>query len=61
MGSYRKAVMTGFFCRLCSEQKKNVVHLYSQKANELGLMEKIKLLPIKVSIICDSKGSLIYI
>lgn len=50
MGSYRKAVMTGFICRLCSEQKKNVIHFYSQKANEMGLMEKIKLLPITVCI-----------
>lgn len=49
MGSYRKAIMTGFICRLCSEQKKSVIHLYSKKADDLCLMEKIKLLPITVS------------
>ncbi|CAH0550567.1 unnamed protein product [Brassicogethes aeneus] len=48
MGSYGKAVMTGFICRLCSEQKKIVIHLYSSKAKEMGLMEKIRLLPITV-------------
>ncbi|XP_019872427.1 uncharacterized protein LOC109600697 [Aethina tumida] len=48
MGSYGKAVMTGFICRLCSEPKKVVVHLYSIRAKQLGLMEKITLLPITV-------------
>lgn len=50
MGSYRKAVMAGFICRLCSEQKRSVIHLYSRKAGELSLMEKIQLLPITVSV-----------
>ncbi|XP_044264378.1 uncharacterized protein LOC123011132 isoform X1 [Tribolium madens] len=48
MGSYAKAIMTGFICRLCSEQKKKVIHLYSGKAKKLALMEKIKLLPITI-------------
>ncbi|XP_045460679.1 uncharacterized protein LOC123671064 [Harmonia axyridis] len=48
MGSYAKAVMVGYICRLCSEQKKKVIHLYSSKAQSLQLLEKIKLLPITV-------------
>ncbi|XP_044744900.1 uncharacterized protein LOC123306811 [Coccinella septempunctata] len=48
MGSYAKAVMVGYICRLCSEQKKKVIHLYSSKAQSLKLLEKIKLLPITV-------------
>lgn len=49
MGSYGNAVMTGFICRLCSEQKKCVIHLYSRKGEEMNLMKKIALLPIKVN------------
>ncbi|XP_023015495.2 uncharacterized protein [Leptinotarsa decemlineata] len=49
MGSNAKAVMTGFICKLCSEQKKIVIHLYSQRAKKLDLIEKIKLLPIELN------------
>lgn len=49
MGSTGKAVVTGFICRLCSEQKKIVIHLYTNRAKKLRLLEKIKLLPISVS------------
>ncbi|KAK9880483.1 hypothetical protein WA026_011728 [Henosepilachna vigintioctopunctata] len=48
MGSYGRAIMTGYICRLCSEQKKKVIHLYSYKSRSLHLLEKIKLLPITV-------------
>ncbi|KAI4467202.1 hypothetical protein MML48_2g00021420 [Holotrichia oblita] len=48
MGSYGNAIMAGFICRLCSEQKKCVIHLYSVKAKKLALLKKIKLIPIKV-------------
>ncbi|XP_018571822.1 uncharacterized protein LOC108911381 [Anoplophora glabripennis] len=48
MGSTGKAVVTGFICRLCSEQKKIVIHLYTDRARKLRLLEKIKLLPISV-------------
>ncbi|KAL3287383.1 hypothetical protein HHI36_001856 [Cryptolaemus montrouzieri] len=48
MGSYDKAFIVGYVCRLCSEQKKKVIHLYSNKAQSLKLLEKIELLPIKV-------------
>ncbi|KAJ8917480.1 hypothetical protein NQ315_005527 [Exocentrus adspersus] len=48
MGSTAKATVTGFICRLCSEQKKVVTHLYTNRAKKLRLMEKIKLLPISV-------------
>ncbi|KAJ8974442.1 hypothetical protein NQ317_000219 [Molorchus minor] len=48
MGSTAKAVVTGFICRLCSEQKKSVIHLYTEKAKKLELLKKIKLLPISV-------------
>ncbi|KRT78118.1 zinc-finger associated domain containing protein [Oryctes borbonicus] len=48
MGSYGNAIMAGFICRLCSEQKKCVIHLYSVKAKKLSLLKKIKLIPIKV-------------
>lgn len=51
MGSFGQAIVTGFICRLCSEQKKKVVHLYTNKARKLGLLHKIKLLPITVSIV----------
>lgn len=50
MGSYAKAVLTGFVCRLCSEPKKKVIHLYSGKAKKMDLMSKISHLPITVSI-----------
>nr|CAI5848155.1 unnamed protein product [Callosobruchus analis] len=48
MGSTAKAVVTGFICRLCSEQKKVVIHLYTERAKRLELLKKIKLLPISV-------------
>ncbi|KAJ8928936.1 hypothetical protein NQ314_018435 [Rhamnusium bicolor] len=48
MGSTAKAIVTGFICRLCSEQKKNVIHLYTSRAKKLNLLKKIKLLPISV-------------
>ncbi|XP_018334103.1 uncharacterized protein LOC108743141 [Agrilus planipennis] len=48
MGSYARAVMTGFICRLCSEQKRYVIHFYGVKAKELQLLEKLTLLPITV-------------
>ncbi|KAJ8947864.1 hypothetical protein NQ318_010010 [Aromia moschata] len=48
MGSTAKAIMTGFICRLCSEQKKVVIHLYTSRAKKLKLLKKIKLLPISV-------------
>ncbi|XP_060536144.1 uncharacterized protein LOC132708057 [Cylas formicarius] len=48
MGSYGKAIMVGFICRLCSEMKKNVIHLYTAKAAKLGLRKMLKLLPITV-------------
>lgn len=51
MGSYGNAIMAGFICRLCSEQKKCVIHLYSVKAKKLALLKKIKLIPIKVHFI----------
>lgn len=50
MGSTAKAIVTGFICRLCSEQKKVVIHLYTERAKKLELLKKIKLLPISVSI-----------
>ncbi|XP_050510601.1 uncharacterized protein LOC126887235 [Diabrotica virgifera virgifera] len=46
MGSTAKAIMTGFICRLCSEQKKVVVHLYTKRARELDLIKKMESLPI---------------
>lgn len=48
MGSYAKAVMVGFICRLCSEQKKIVVHLYGEKAKEMDLLNKVMLIPISI-------------
>ncbi|XP_031349875.1 uncharacterized protein LOC116175740 [Photinus pyralis] len=48
MGSYAKATMTGFICRLCSEYKKSVIHFYSAKAQELELLKKLTLLPITI-------------
>lgn len=50
MGSTAKAVVTGFICRLCSEQKKIVIHLYTERAKKLELLKKIKLLPISVRL-----------
>lgn len=50
MGSYGQAIMAGFICRLCSKQKKVVVHLYTARAKKLDLLNKIKLLPISVSM-----------
>lgn len=49
MGSYGKAMMVGFICRLCSEQKKVVIHLFSEKGKKLDLLNKITLIPITVS------------
>ncbi|XP_017781426.1 PREDICTED: uncharacterized protein LOC108566169 [Nicrophorus vespilloides] len=61
MGSYRKCIMTGFICRLCSEHKSIVIHLYSHRAKCLGLIEKLSLLPISIKVtdklpktICES-------
>jgi len=48
MGSYGQAIMAGFICRLCSKQKKVVIHLYTAKASKLDLINKIKLLPISL-------------
>ncbi|XP_056638550.1 uncharacterized protein LOC130894277 [Diorhabda carinulata] len=48
MGSTAKAIVTGFICRLCSEQKKVVIHLYSERARKLDLLKKIRLLPISL-------------
>lgn len=48
MGSIGQAIMAGFICRLCSKQKKVVIHLYTARAKKLDLMNKIKLLPISV-------------
>jgi len=48
MGSIGQAIMTGFICRLCSKQKKVVIHLYTARAKKLDLMNKIKLLPISL-------------
>lgn len=50
MGSYANAIMVGFVCRLCSEIKRGVIHFFGSKAKELGLMEKMSVLPIKVSM-----------
>ncbi|CAG9813676.1 unnamed protein product [Phaedon cochleariae] len=49
MGSTAKAIMTGFICRLCSNQKKIVIHLYTQRAKKLELLKKIKLLPLDLT------------
>jgi len=49
MGSYAKATMTGFICRLCSENKKCVIHFYSAKAQELELLKKFSLIPFKIN------------
>lgn len=49
MGSTAKAIVTGFICRLCSEQKKVVIHLYTERARRLDLLKKIKLVPVTVS------------
>ncbi|XP_072389913.1 uncharacterized protein [Diabrotica undecimpunctata] len=46
MGSTAKAIVTGFICRLCSEQKKVVVHLYTERARKLDLLKKLEYLPI---------------
>lgn len=51
MGSYAKAVMVGFICRLCSEQKKIVIHLYGEKAKKMDLLNKVTLIPITVGCI----------
>ncbi|KAF5292930.1 hypothetical protein FQA39_LY13810 [Lamprigera yunnana] len=48
MGSYAKATMTGFVCRLCSEHKKTVIHFYTSKAQQLELRKKLTLLPITI-------------
>ncbi|XP_065167173.1 uncharacterized protein [Atheta coriaria] len=48
MGSYRRAIMTGFLCRLCSLYKHVVIHLYSRRARDLSLLEKIKILPVSI-------------
>ncbi|XP_030759461.1 uncharacterized protein LOC115884887 [Sitophilus oryzae] len=48
MGSYGQAVIPGFICRLCSKQKKIVIHLYTAKAKKLDLLNKIRLLPISL-------------
>lgn len=57
MGSTAKAVVTGFICRLCSEQKKIVIHLYTERAKKLELLKKIKLLPISVGFVNCSQFS----
>ncbi|CAG9766391.1 unnamed protein product [Ceutorhynchus assimilis] len=46
MGSIGKAIKTGFVCRLCTKQRKVVIHFYTSKAKKLDLMTKLKLLPI---------------
>ncbi|XP_076260021.1 uncharacterized protein LOC143196242 isoform X2 [Rhynchophorus ferrugineus] len=48
MGSYGQAIMAGFICRLCSKQKKVVIHLYTARAKKLDLLNKIRLLPISL-------------
>ncbi|CAG9860514.1 unnamed protein product [Phyllotreta striolata] len=48
MGSTAKAIVTGFICRLCSEQKKVVIHLYTERARKLDLLNKVKLMPISL-------------
>lgn len=50
MGSIANAIRVGFVCRLCSRIKKVVIHLYTARAKQLDLLNKIKLLlPISVS------------
>ncbi|XP_050300617.1 uncharacterized protein LOC126739134 [Anthonomus grandis grandis] len=50
MGSTGQATMTGFICRLCSKQRKIVIHLYTSRAKKLDLINKIKLLPISLQL-----------
>ncbi|XP_022907304.1 uncharacterized protein [Onthophagus taurus] len=48
MGSCLKAVKVGFMCRLCSEHKKKVIHLYGVSARKKSLLHKIKLIPLDI-------------
>lgn len=50
MGSYGQAIVTGFICRLCSERKKKVIHLYTSKAKKLELLQKIDELPLDITV-----------